>query len=65
MIGLFTTHSFTNFNHRAIKWYPFNPSIHRIFHVPLMIKILRERAPTITIGMLSEEAGESGGLWSF
>ena len=45
--------------HKAIPWYPLNPSIHRIFHVPLMIRILQETAPTITIGMLSEEAHES------
>ena len=45
--------------HRAFPWYPLNPSVHRIFHVPLMIRILKQTAPTITIGMLSEEAHES------
>ena len=45
--------------HKAIPWYPLNPSVHRIFHIPQMIRILKPIAPTIRIGMLSEEAHES------
>mgnify|MGYP001206364048 FL=1 len=44
---------------RVIPWYPFTPSVHRIRHIPLMIKLLHEKAPTLRIGMMSEEAGES------
>ena len=44
---------------RVIPWYPFTPSIHRIRHIPLMIKLLHKRAPTLRIGMMTEEAGES------
>ena len=44
---------------RTIKFWPFPPSIHRIYHISLVIRCLRKIAPTLRIGLMGEEAGEA------